>query len=181
MDKTNKERILGIFFDHPTAKFHIRELARISGLNPNTVSSAVKPLKKENLVNIEKKRYIVEISANISSREFIRKKRVHNFSRIYDSGIVDFLEKYFSKDSAPIIDSISVMGSYSQGEDIEKSDIDIVVISRDKIKKMPDLDKYENLLKRKIHLIVTDYNIISEEFFNNMINGMLLYGYLRKK
>lgn len=181
MNKDNKEKIIETFFDYPTSKFHIRELARITRLNPNTISSAIKEINKEKLVNIERKRYIVNISANISSKDFARKKRIHNFSRIYNSGLVSFLEDYFSKDSIPYIDSISVIGSYSAGEDIEKSDIDIVIISRGELKKMPDIIKYESKLKRKIHLIITNYNDMSEEFFNNLINGMLLYGYLRKK
>jgi len=176
----NNDKVMEIFFDNPTAKFHIREVARITGLNPNTVSSAIKIAKNEKLVRIEKKRHIVEVSANISSKEFIRKKREHNFSEIYDSGLIDFLEDFFSKNSITV-DSISVIGSFSQGEDIEKSDVDIIVIARHKPKEMPDLAKYENKLKRKIHLIITDYNNVSEEFFNNLINGMLLYGYLRKK
>lgn len=180
-DKTSREKILGIFFDHPTTRFHIRELARVLVLNPNTVSSAIKAIKKENLVVVEKKRHVVEVSANISAKEFIRGKRAYNFSEIYNSGLVDFLERHFSRDSLPDISSISVIGSYSQGEDIEKSDIDIVVIARGCGKKMPDLSRYEKELKRRIHLIVTDYKSMSEEFFNNLINGMLLYGYLSKK
>lgn len=181
MNKGNLEKVLGIFFDHPTAKFHIRELARSSKLNPNTVSTAVNQIKKEGLVHIEKKRHIVEVSANMLSKEFIRKKRAYNFSRIYSSGIVDFLDEYYSKDSVSCIRSISVIGSYSQGEDIERSDIDIVIIPENDHKKIPDVSKYEKALKRKIHLIVIDYVTMSEEFFNNLINGMLLRGYLTKK
>lgn len=55
------------------------------------------------------------------------KKRLFNLSEIYKSGIIDFLIKEYSPNS------ISLIGNYSRGEDIEKSDVDIVVISDKKM------------------------------------------------
>ena len=47
--------------------------------------------------------------------------------------------------------------------------------------KQIDLSKFEKVLSRKIHLIVTNYNSISKEFYINLINGIILHGYLDKK
>jgi DNA-binding transcriptional regulator YhcF (GntR family) len=178
---TNKEKIIEIMFNYPTGKFHIRELSRLSGLNPNTVSSIIANLERENIILRNKKIHIVEVSANLSSKEYNRKKRVWNFERIYSSHLVDSILDYFSVGGITRVQSVSVIGSYSQGEDIEKSDIDIVAISGEVKKKAMDVSVFEKQLKRRIHLIVTDYEKISEEFYINLINGMLLYGYLSKK
>ncbi len=171
MDNYNK--ILGVFYENPTMKFHVRELARITKLNPNTIINVIKSLEKERLIIKEKKKYIVEISANIENKNFTTKKRIFNLSQIYESGIIEFLEQKYSPKA------ICVLGSYSKGEDIEKSDIDIIIIGEKE--KSEDLTKFEKMLSRKIHLIITDYEKMSKEFYVNLINGIILYGYIDKK
>lgn len=121
----NEEKILAVFYNYPTRIFHIRELARLTGLNPNTVLTALKELKRKNLIKQEKKKHIVELIAN-RTNEFRNSKRTFNLKRIYDSGIINFLIDKFSPEA------ICVMGSFSSGEDIEKSDIDIIVIGKEK-------------------------------------------------
>ena len=43
-----------------------------------------------------------------------------------------------------------------------------------------DLKKFEKILKRKIHLLFYDKSM-SNEFFNNLINGVRLYGVIRNE
>ena len=92
--------------------------------------------------------------------------------RIYSSGIIEFLVNKYSPSS------ISVLGSYSKGEDVEKSDVDIAVITNNK--EQADLEKFEKKLNRKVHLLLFETKKTSEEFFNNLINGIIFYGVLRK-
>lgn len=173
MIRTTQEKVLEQIFLKPTYRFHVRELAKITKLNPNTILRIIKILNKEEIIKIEKKKHLKEVYGNLESKNFIAKKRLFNLSLIYSCGIVDFLmEKYEPE-------AISVIGSYSRGEDIEKSDVDIVVIS--KKKQIINLDKYEEQLHKKIHLLVLDYKDISEEFYINLINGLLVYGYINKK
>ena len=72
---------------------------------------------------------------------------------------------------------ISLIGSYSRGEDIENSDIDIIIDSGKK--KVIDLRNFEKKFGRKIHLIIMPQKV-SDEFFNNLINGIVVYGVLSK-
>ena len=169
----NEQKILKELFENPTRKFHILELARITSLHPNTILDSLNSLAKEKLVKQEKKTHIKEVCANLENKEFIIKKRLFNLEQIYNSKIIGFLIKIYAPEA------ISIIGSYSQGEDIEKSDIDLVIIT--KKKEDINLEKFEKILKRKIHLITTDYKEISNEFYINLINGILLYGYLEKK
>ena len=169
----NKQKVLKILFENPTTKFHLRELARISKLNPNTIINITKVLEKEKLILKEKKEYTTEIYANTDNKKFTIKKKLFNLEQIYESGIINFLmEKYKPE-------AVSLIGSYATGEDIEKSDIDLVIIT--KIKEDSNMIRYEKILNRKIHLITTDYREMSNEFYINLINGILLYGYINKK
>lgn len=171
--ESNYEKVLNIFFDSPTGKFYIREIARVTKLNPNTILNVTKKLEREKLIKKEKKKHIVELSANFNDK-FKQLKRISNFSKILDSGLVDFLNKKFSPEA------ISVIGSYSRGEDIKESDIDVVVISKRDYESV-DLKKFGNILNRNVHIIITYYNKMSNEFYINLINGIVLYGYITKK
>lgn len=163
-------------FERPTYRFHLRELARLIKAHPNSVSNVLTLLSREGIARSEKKKHIVEVTANIESLQFVRKKRVSNFEKIYNSGIIEDISNIFDPDS------ISVIGSYSRGEDIETSDIDLVVLNaKKKSAGVINFEKFERMLNRKVHLIVTNYKEMSDEFFINLINGILLYGYLRGK
>jgi len=140
LEEINEQKILKEFFNNPTSVFHIRELARKTKLHPNTVSNNIKSLARKKLLNISKKDFIVEISVNRTNK-FKQLKKLNNLESIYNSGILEKLEQTFSPES------VSVIGSYSTGEDIEESDIDLVLIS--KTAGDISLKKYEKMLNRK--------------------------------
>ena len=168
----NKEKVLKELFIRPTYIFHIRELARLTKLNPNTVTNIIKALEKEGVVRKKKKKHIVEVILNIENKKTVWRKRIFNIAQLYNSGIVEFLAEKYSPAS------ISLIGSYSRGEDIEKSDIDIVVITQKK--ETADIKKFEKTLNKSIHLLLISREKMSEEFFNNLINGVVLYGAVKK-
>src|SRR3989338_4430710 len=168
----NIEKIKREIFLHPTRKYHIRELALALQLNPNTVITLSEKLAKEGIIKRKKERHVVEISADSENKAFIRKKRLWNIGQLYDSGLVDFLVGYYDSPEA-----VMVIGSYSRGEDIEKSDIDIVIINGKE--SIPETEGYERFLKRKIHLLPVRYEKVSKEFYANMINGITLHGFIR--
>lgn len=164
--------VMSLMFNYPTRKFHIREIARITGLHPNTVIKEVKELKKKGFVIVEKKKHVVEVRANIDNSDFLWSKRIYSLSKIYESGIIGYLVSEFEPEL------ISLIGSYSRGEDIEKSDIDLVVVSSKKNR--ADIHEYEKKLGKNVHLLIIGYKDISNEFYTNLINGVVLYGFVRK-
>ena len=169
----NEEKVLNRIFERPIYHFHIRELARETNLNPNTIINITKKLSKKDIIKIKKSKHLVEVYANIEDQRFINKKRVHNLERIYSSGIIESLVNFYNPKT------IVLIGSYSRGEDTEKSDIDLVIISNNKSQIEPD--NFEKIFKRSIHIMPVTYKEISEEFYTNIINGIVLYGYLSKK
>ena len=170
--KDSYNRVMAKIFENPTRTFHVRELARQTSLNPNTVLNVLKALRKEALISIQKKKHVVEVSAKTESANFTKLKRIFNLEKIYTSGVIEVLALAFEPDA------ISIIGSYSRGEDIERSDIDIVLINAKK-KANVDLSKHERCLHRKIHLLMANYEEMSEEFYINLVNGIIVHGYIK--
>lgn len=168
LEKNSTERILETFFMQPTTEFHVRELARKTGLSAPTVLLAIDVLRKRELVATYKKgtMKIVKVSGSV---EFIRAKRVRNVQHLYESGIIDYLSELYGKPKAIIL-----FGSFSRGDDIEKSDIDIAVIAN--LHKEPLLEIFEKKLGRSISIHEIDIKKLSKEFYNNLANGIVMEG-----
>ena len=137
--------------------------------------SACSNLKLKIILKFAKKRKLdgIAVTDHNTMKGALQLKKLNNLESIYNSGILEKLEQTFSPES------VSVIGSYSTGEDIEESDIDLVLIS--KTAGDISLKKYEKMLNRKIHLMVVDYDSLSDEFYTNLINGIVLDGFIRKK
>ncbi len=74
-------------------------------------------------------------------------------------------------------DVIVLFGSSSKGEDIETSDIDLFIQAPEK---KINLSSYEKKLNRKINLFFEEnFSRLSKELKNNVINGIILKGYLK--
>lgn len=74
--------------------------------------------------------------------------------------------------------TLIVFGSYSKGEDTEESDIDLYLETSSK--KEINLEVFEKKLKRNIS-IIRQRNINelkNKELANNILNGIVLNGYL---
>jgi predicted nucleotidyltransferase len=167
----NEQKILKQLFLKPTYRFHIRELARETDLNPNTIINLSDKLEKQGLVSKKRNKNLVEVSLNFENKKTVWLKKLFNLSQIYESGIIDFLVTAYQPNS------ISLIGSYSRGEDIEKSDIDLVVITNKK--EVIDVSEFETKLHRTIHLLIAQKEKMSGEFFNNLINGVVVYGAIK--
>ena len=166
-----KEKIIELLFVFPTKSFHIREMARILKISPPAVSKAVKQLEKENLLTKEKE-IMHKIKANLSNENFKNMKRVYNLKSIYSSGLYFYLKETFP------LNTIILFGSYSKGEDTERSDIDIVIDGKERKIQTED---FEKVLNRRINLEFVNFNALTKELRNSIINGIVLQGYISLK
>lgn len=174
MLKNNNNAVLELFFRNPTKKFNVREVAKLAGITPPTASYKLKRLEKEKLIKKETKANLILHSANMDNKAFIDKKRINNLSLLYNSEIIYFLKEEYDEP-----DAIILFGTYSKGEDVETSDIDIAIITN-KDKDL-DLTKYEKKFERRIHILRLKKNELTKEFKNTLANGMVLSGYLTIK
>ena len=170
IDKNSINVVLNTFFDSPTKEFHARELSRKTGLSIFSVLEAIKKLSKEGFLSVHKKGNMKIVKAS-NSTKFIRTKRVKNLEKLYELGVVDYLNERYNNPEAIIL-----FGSYSRGDDVESSDIDMAIITKNHIEHKNILEKFEKMLSRKISLHEIDFKKISREFHNNIINGIILEG-----
>lgn len=169
IEKSTIEKVLAVFFEHPSKEFHLRELSRFLKLSMPTIISTTDALAKEKLIVKTKSKALTQVSASRDNINFVRCKRIYNLDKIYASGIVDYISKLYNYPK-----SIILFGSFSSGEDIESSDIDIAVTTNKNLRL--DLHKYERTLKRPINVHETDTEKISKEFKANLANGIVLEG-----
>lgn len=166
-----QREILRFLFVKSGKSFNQRQIALALNVSPTAVGKAIPLLKKEKLISLTKEegdnRNIVNLNKENPFVFYL--KRTENLKMLYESGLVSFLSENFG------LTTIILFGSYSLGEDIESSDIDIAIIGS-KEKKL-DLKKFEEILQRKI--ILNFYNNLKEIESNlksNILNGITLRG-----
>jgi predicted nucleotidyltransferase len=170
--KSIKENIKEFFLQNPTEKLRVRQIERQLKLPLPSVIRYTKELEKEKLLRHERIANITLYSADRSSKEYLLEKRFFNIKQLYNSGLVQFLIDQYSNPA------IITFGSFAKGEDIEKSDIDIYIETPSK--KTINLEKFENLLKRKIQLFVYPKikKVPNPMLANNILNGINVNGFV---
>ena len=171
------DKIISLFIEDPNKEFHVREVAKIAHLSPTTASKYLSMLCKEGLLESRKMSNHIMYHAAYSSEGYKRIKRSHNLNVLHDSGLINHLVDKLNEPEA-----IVLFGSFLRGEDIPSSDIDLFVVGH--AKKDLDLGRFEARLKRKVQLFIHPRKDISlmkrknKELLNNIINGLVVYGYL---
>ncbi|OGX02023.1 MAG: hypothetical protein A2062_05015 [Omnitrophica WOR_2 bacterium GWA2_44_7] len=168
LEKNNTDKLLEVFFDSPGREFHIRELSRITKISAPTILLAVEALEKRGFLTTHKKGNLKIVKAS-STIAFCRSKRVRNMEKLYQSGLIEYLVDEYESPKA-----IVLFGSFSRGDDIEASDIDIAILTV--THKELDLKFFEKNLARKISIHEVDVKKVSREFYNNLINGIIMEG-----
>ena len=167
----SRYRILEKFFDSPTRVFGIRELSRLTKIAQPSVKIHLTALTKINSITKVNEGLYGGYRANRDNETFNILKKQNCEYRLYQAKFVQLLVDTLQPRS------IILFGSASKGEDIESSDIDIFVESKEE---KLELEKYEKLLHRKINIFFEhDLSKLSKELRNNILNGIKLYGYIK--
>jgi predicted nucleotidyltransferase len=170
--KDIKNKIKDYFAANPTRKLRVREIEREVKVPLPSAIRYSRELVREGYLQAVKVSNVTFYCADRSSKQFVWEKKLINLRKIYESGLTEFL---IDKLGNP---AVVLFGSFSRGEDIEGSDIDLFVETPSKAK--VNLAEYEAKLKRRIQLF--SYRRISEvknkELANNIINGVVLNGFL---
>ena len=168
--KSIKDKIKEHFFINPTSKLRFRHLEKLLKLPLPSVIRYCRELEKEEILAAKKTGNVVFYTADRSSEKFLLEKKLFNIRQLYTSGFVDYLKSEFHN---PVI---VVFGSYSKGEDIEGSDIDLYI---ETAKKNINLSKFEKTLNRKIQAFIHKNirEIANHHLANNIINGFILNGF----
>lgn len=181
LHKYNRWKVLKVFFDDPNPKgagFQLREISRKVNLAPTSVKIYLNELSKDGRYGyplIRKSKHRVYgypvYWANRASELFKFFKKIDMILSIQASGLLNYL----SEKCMP--DVIILFGSASRGEDLMDSDVDLYLQCKER---QLNLQKYERMLKRKIKILFEEkFNKLSNELRNNLLNGIILKGYLK--
>jgi predicted nucleotidyltransferase len=112
---------------------------------------------------------LILITLERANKKTIQFKRVENLKMIYEFKLSDYLEDEFA--GATII----LFGSYSKGDDVINSDIDIAIIGRKE--KEINLKGFEEIFERKIIInFYPTFNDIHKHLKENILNGIIFSG-----
>jgi predicted nucleotidyltransferase len=166
-----QQEILRLLFVKAGTSLNQRQIANFLEVSQPAVVKALPRMEEGNLIKIcqdkDTKRWSIEL--NRDNHKVLQLKRADNLKLVYETGLADFLEKEYAGAS------IILFGSYSRGDDIINSDVDIAVIGR----KDKDVDtaQYEQELERKININFYDsFKNIHRHLKENLCNGILLVG-----
>ena len=169
--KNNTYRRLALFIEFPTKDFSVRGIARHLKLSHATILKYINDLEKLGFIKKKKETLYPTYFANTENQKYRSYKRNWLVFKITESGLIDYIQK----ETLP--SSIILFGSGAKATFTEKSDIDIFVESNEA---KLDLTKYERKLNRKINLLFEqNINNLSKELRNNIINGVVLHGFIR--
>ena len=144
-------KILTYFFEHPCEEIYLRKLSERAKVNVFTTKEIVDALLEENMLIERKLGKLRMFRANTENLLFRQLKVYHTLLKLEKSGVIEYLLRNVSG-----VSSILLFGSAAKGEDTEKSDMDILVIGREK--KRLNLEKFEKLLGRKIQLLLFSWS-----------------------
>ncbi len=178
--ETAKSKVIEVLFRHPEKEFSLSDLAREAGVAKANIGKILEEFQEVGLIDIEKLSKIWRIKAIQTSWLYIQSKIIYNLSFICKSGLIDFLVDFFKNPKAIIL-----FGSFRKGEDISNSDIDIAVESNGlkeyKIIELKELAEFEQIVGRKIQIHLFNKENVDISLFNNLANGILLWGFLEVK
>ena len=168
-------KVAAVFFNEPTSPHYLKEISQKANIAHTSVKSYLIQMKKQSLLkeSLQKKgkRYFPIYQANLESKQYRRYKQLYNLLKLQESGLIDSLQDQLMPRS------MVLFGSYSRGEDVEDSDIDIFLESK---KAEFDIGTFEKKLNRKVQLHFKEHFAeYPPELKNNIINGFLLSGYVK--
>ena len=170
---TAEESILNFFLNNPRREIHLRALARETNLSPAGILKASKQLIKDNIIiqKKDKEKNLLILKANREENNFSSLKRSRNIYALSDCGLLKYLIESYERP-----ETIILFGSYSKGEDMEESDVDIAIITKRNLQL--DLKQFEKKIERKIKILELNKEKIQKQFWQTLANGIVLYGYL---
>ena len=161
--------ILTFLCQNPQQSFYSGELAEKTSLSKGGTNQSLRELAHQGILKTEKKGHMTFYSADLSSPSVRQFKILRNVATL--ESIVNKLR--------PFTDRVVLFGSCAKGEDTQESDVDLLVVSRDK-------DHIRSLIpetkaKRKIQLLLkTPQEYVQLEnkepvFFKEIQQGVVLW------
>ena len=162
-------RALEFFINEPYKKIHLREFSRKLKISPNSASRFLGCFVKEKLVNEERVANLRYFIANLDSATFRQVKKVYSIKQIEDVGLVGGLKD--------LCVHLVIFGSVGKGIDSSESDVDILVIGKDKKKIEEKIRSVQKKFNRELAPVIFSdvewqkQKINNKAFYQDIIAG----------
>lgn len=165
--------VLSFFLENPSREIHIKELARVLKISSSTSKTFCDLFTKKRILLSEKKSNSIFFKLNNES-DYVRELK-----RFFS---IDFFSRNFNFKLEGIL-NVSIYGSYASGEYCEKSDVDLLVISRNKTFDDLFIEKFQSKIKKEVN--VTKFTLsewtkireLKDPFYNEIEkNNFSLFG-----
>lgn len=161
MEAEKLENVLKVFYENPEKSFTVREISEMARIPRASAHNYLLLLKKKGMVTDDNRAE--------SSLLFKIKKTNHYIEKIAESGLLEYIVKELNPSC------ILLFGSIRKGDSVKESDIDLFVESP--VKKPLNLRAFEKKLGHKIQLFIEpSIRKLHSNLFNNVVNGIKLYG-----
>ncbi len=174
-------KVMQWFFSYPLMSISLSDLSKELSISKKTANQIVSKLIEEKFLFKEEIGKTWRITCN-QKHEYNKTKKISfNLSLVYqllyDGNLIDEIYKITGNPKA-----IVLFGSYRKGDDTEKSDLDIAieVVGNNDIK-IINLENIQQLGYRKnipLSLHIFSRNKIDLNLFSNIVNGIVLEGFL---
>jgi len=172
-------KVIYWFFGFPTKEISLNDLKENVGISKTTANRVVNRLVEDGFLNKEILGKTWRISCNTQHEYNTSIKIPFNLQIVYQSGIIQEIHK-----KVPNARAIILFGSYRKGDDVETSDLDIAIEVVDN--EDPEIIEFGklNLGYRenvKVNLHIFSRNKIDLNLYANMVNGVVLTGFLEPR
>lgn len=132
-----RQKVLAYFFTNPHQELHLREIARVLGIDPGNLSKEMRKMKEEKVFRTEEKGSLTIYSLNQNHPLYKELKQIVNKTIGVEARFKKALEKVID------IKVAFIFGSFAKEKEDKFSDIDLMVIG----------NPNEDILISKISLI----------------------------
>lgn len=166
---TSHQKVLSFLLNHPSCSYMEKEIVKATKISKTAVNEALKELARDKLILQEKKGRMSFCSIDLSDPVIRRLKSTENVSLL--KPLVEQLRKVSQK--------IILFGSFAEGTNIEKSDIDLFILSEQPesvqriIQKSPLVEKIQPVTKKPSEFIGLDKK--KPLFYQEIERGIILW------
>lgn len=133
---------LKYFIINPYSRVHLREFSRIMKISPNSASRFLNFFLKEGLIIEERLANLRYFKANSDSVSFKELKKAFSVFVLEKSGLIQSLKGNCF--------SCMLFGSVARGENDKNSDIDLVIVTKDKEKVREIIRRFQKKFKQEL-------------------------------
>ena len=154
---------LKYFIVHPYLEIHLREFSRKLKISPNSANRFLDLFLSQGFVIEKRVANLRYFRANVDSVSFREIKKAYSVKLIEDVGLL--------RDLKDEVLSVMLFGSVAKGLDDENSDIDLVIVGKNKKNIREIVQKYQKKIKRELSVHI----FTSIEWKKEKVNNRAFY------